>query len=202
MKIQARNTALYCATLAGLLMLSACGKNGEQETNTPPPGAPAASAPAPAAPAPTSTTPPTPAPSSTAPAPATTTPAPASTSGKSASIKGGENIKVASVTIGSAVDASLAISREQRSFKPQDKDIYASVATTGNTDNATLNAKWSYVEGKEQPFSTTSESIATTGPAVTTFKVENPNAWPQGKYKVEISLNGRTVASEAFVVQG
>lgn len=200
MKIQARNTALYCATLAGLLMLSACGKKDEQQTNTPPP-APAASAPAPAAPAPTSTTLPTPAPSTT-PAPTGTTPAPATTSGKSASLKPAENIKVTSVTIGSAVDASLAISREQRSFKPQDKDIYASVATTGNTDNATLNAKWSYVEGKAQPFSTTSESIATTGPAVTTFKVENPNAWPQGKYKVEISLNGRTVASEDFVVRG
>lgn len=200
MKIQARNTALYCATLAGLLMLSACGKKDEEQTSTPPP-APAASAPAPAAPAPTSTTLPTPAPSTT-PAPTGTTPAPASTSGKSASLKPAENIKVTSVTIGSAVDASLAISREQRSFKPQDKDIYASVATTGNTDNATLNAKWSYVEGKEQPFSTTSESIATTGPAVTTFKVENPNAWPQGKYKVEISLNGRTVASEDFVVRG
>lgn len=200
MNIQARNTALYCATLAGLLMLSACGKNNdEQQTNTPPPGAPAASAPAPVSPAPTSTTMPAP---STAPAPATTTPAPASTSGKSASIKAPENIKVTSVTIGSAVDASLAISREQRNFKPQDKDIYASVATTGNSDNATLNAKWSYVEGKEQPFSTTSESIATTGPAVTTFKVENPNAWPQGKYRVEISLNGRTVASEDFVVRG
>ncbi|RAO76572.1 hypothetical protein CA260_01195 [Dyella jiangningensis] len=182
-------------------MLSACGKKDEQQTNTPPPGAPAASAPAPATPAPTSTTLPTPAPSTT-PAPTGTTPAPATTSGKSASLKPADNIKVTSVTIGSAVDASLAISREQRSFKPQDKDIYASVATTGNTDNATLNAKWSYVEGKEQPFSTTSESIATTGPAVTTFKVENPNAWPQGRYKVEISLNGRTVASEDFIVRG
>lgn len=129
------------------------------------------------------------------------TPPPASTSGKSASIKPAESIKVTSVTIGSAVDASLAISREQRSFTPQEKDIYASVATTGNTDNATLNAKWSYVEGKEQPFSSTSESIATNGPAVTTFKVQNPNAWPQGKYKVDISLNGKTVASEAFDVR-
>jgi len=201
MKIQARNTALYCTTLAGLLMLSACGKN-DQQTNTPPPGAPAASsAPAPAAPAPTSTTPPTPAPSSSAPAPTSTSPAPASTSGKSASVKPAESIKVTSVTIGSAVDASLAISREQRSFTPQEKDIYASVATTGNTDNATLNAKWSYVEGKEQPFSTTSESIATNGPAITTFKVQNPNAWPQGKYKVDISLNGKTVATEAFDVR-
>lgn len=129
-------------------------------------------------------------------------PAPAGTSGKSASIKPAESIRITSVTIGSSVDASLSISREQRSFRSQDKAIYASVATTGYTDNATLNAKWSYVEGKAQAFSTTSEAIATTGPAVTTFKVENPNAWPQGKYKVEISLNGRTVASEDFVVRG
>lgn len=199
MKTQARNTALFCTTLAGLLMLSACGKN-DQQTNTPPPGAPA-SAPSPAMPAPTSTTPTTPAPTGSAPPPATTTPAPAATTGKSASVSSKGDIKVTSVTIGSAVDASLAISKEQRSFSPQDKDIYASVATTGNTDNATLNAKWSYVEGKEQPFSTTSESIATDGPAVTTFKVQNPNAWPQGKYKVEISLNGKTVASEDFVVR-
>ncbi|WP_130619094.1 hypothetical protein [Dyella amyloliquefaciens] len=200
MKIQARNTALYCTTLAGLLMLSACGKN-DQETNTPPPGAPAASsAPTPAAPAPASTAPTMPSPSGSAAQPEATPP-PASTSGKSASIKPAESIKVTSVTIGSAVDASLAISREQRSFRPQEKDIYASVATTGNTDNATLNAKWSYVEGKEQPFSTTSESIATNGPAITTFKVQNPNAWPQGKYKVDISLNGKTVATEAFDVR-
>jgi len=137
----------------------------------------------------------------TTPPPAATSPASASTSGKSASVKP-EDIKVTSVTIGSAVDASLAISKEQRHFAPQDKDIYASVATTGTTQNATLNAKWSYVDGKEQqPFSTTSESIATDGPAVTTFKVQNPNAWPQGKYKVEISLNGKTVASEAFVIR-
>lgn len=200
MKNQARNIALYCTTLAGLLMLSACGKSG-QEANTPPQGAPAASAPSPAMPAPTSTTPTAPAPTGSAPPPASSAPAPASTSSKSASTKPASDIKVTSVTIGSAVDASLAISKEQRSFSPQDKDIYASVATTGNTDNATLNAKWSYVEGKEQPFSTTSESIATNGPAVTTFKVQNPNAWPQGKYKVEISLNGKTVASEVFVVR-
>ena len=111
------------------------------------------------------------------------------------------DIKVASVTIGSAVDASLAISKEQRHFSPADKAIYASVATTGSTDNATLNATWTYVDGKNQAFSTTSDAIATTGPAITTFKVQNPNAWPQGKYRVEISLNGKTVAQEDFDIR-
>lgn len=197
MNIQARNTALYCATLAGLLMLSACGKN-DQESGPPASPAPPASAPAPSPtmppPAATQSAPPQP-------APPASTPPPASSSGKSASVQP-HDIKVTAVTIGGAVDASsLAISKEQRRFSPQDKSIYASVATTGNTDNATLNAQWSYEDGKEQPFSSTSESIATDGPATTTFKVQNPNPWPTGKYKVVISLNGKAVASENFEVR-
>jgi hypothetical protein len=195
MNVQVRNTALYCATLAGLLMLSACGKH-EQESNTTP-TAPATSAPAPAAPIPPASAPMPPA---STPAPAATTPAPA-TSGKSASVQPAASIKVATVTLGNAVDASHAISKEQRHFAPEDKAIYASVTTVGNADNATLNAKWSYEDGKDQPFSSTTESIATDGPAVTTFKVQNPNAWPEGKYKVVISLNGQTVASEKFEIR-
>jgi hypothetical protein len=197
MNIQPRKTALYCATLAGLLVLSACGKNQEASNTTP--TAPATSAPAPAAPAPSASTP-MPAPSS-APSPTSTAPAPAETTGKSASIQTGGEIKVAAVTLGSQVDAAHAISKEQRRFAPEDQAIYASVATIGTTDNATLNAKWSYVDGKDEAFSSTSESIATDGPAITTFKVQNPNAWPKGKYKVVISLNGRPVASEDFEVR-
>ncbi len=189
MNVQARTTALYCATLAGLLMLSACGKN-QQEASAPP-AAPAATAPAPAAPMP----------ATTAPTPAATTPAPASTNGKSASLQPTNDIKVAAVTIGSAVDASHIISKVQRRFAPTDKAIYASVTTLGNTGNASLSANWSYVDGKDQPFNNSTESVATDGPATTTFKVQNPNAWPVGQYKVVISLNGKPVASENFEVR-
>jgi hypothetical protein len=196
MNVQARTTALYCATLAGLLMLSACGKN-EQEANTPA-TAPAATAPAPVAPMPAATTPTPPA---SAPSPTSTAPAPPTTAGKSASVQPAQSdIKVAAVAIGSAVDASHAISKEQHHFAPTDQAIYASVTTVGNTDNAALSANWSYVDGKDQPFSTTTESVATNGPATTTFKVQNPNAWPQGQYKVVISLNGKPVAVENFEV--
>ena len=196
MNVQARNTALYCATLAGLLMLSACGKN-EQAAN-PPAAAPAATAPVPAAPTPAATTP---APPASVPATDGNTPAPAATSGKSASVQPANDIKVTAVTIGSAVDASHIISKVQRRFAPTDKAIYASVTTLGNTDHASLSANWSYVDGKDQSFSSTTESVATNGPATTTFKVQNPNAWPEGQYKVVISLNGRPVASENFEVR-
>lgn len=192
MKVQARHIALTCATLAGVLMLSACGKN-EQESNTTP-TAPATSAPAqPAVPAP--------APAVTAPMPPASTPAPAPAGSAGQSSLKPADITVAAVTIGNQLDGSHAISKEQRHFAPNDKAIYASVATTGRTENATLNAKWSYNDGKDQLFSSTTESIATDGPAITTFKVLNPNAWPTGKYKVEISLNGKTVASENFEVR-
>ncbi|WP_266183779.1 hypothetical protein [Dyella humicola] len=196
MNVQSRTTALYCTTLAGLLMLSACGKN--EQAASPTPAAPAATAPAPAAPTPAATTP---TPAATTPAPANTTPAPASTSGKSASIQPANDIKVAAVTLGSAVDASHIISKVQRRFAPTDKAIYASVTTLGSTDRASLSANWSYVDGKDQPFSSTTESVATDGPATTTFKVQNPNAWPVGQYKVVISLNGKAVASENFEVR-
>lgn len=194
MNIQPRKTALYCATLAGLLVLSACGKNHEASNTTP--TSPATSAPAPAAPAPPSTAPISP--PQSVPSPTSTAPAPVQTT---ASVATGGEIKIAAVTIGSQVDAAHAISKEQRKFTPEEKAIYASVATIGTTDNATLNAKWSYVDGKDEPFSSTSESIATDGPAITTFKVQNPNAWPKGKYKVVISLNGKPMASEDFEVR-
>lgn len=195
---QPRKTALCCATLAGLLVLSACGKNHEASNTTP--TSPATSAPAPAVPAPTSTAPISP--PQSAPSPTSTAPAPVQTTAQSAAVATGGEIRIAAVTIGSQVDAAHAISKEQRNFAPEEKAIYASVATIGTTDSATLNAKWSYVDGKDEPFSSTSESIATDGPAITTFKVQNPNAWPKGKYKVVISLNGKPVASEDFEVRG
>lgn len=194
-----RFTALYSATVAGLLLLGGCGKN------EPPPAA---------TPAPTSTAP------STAPTPATTAPAPAGTTAAlppagaspaaTASVASAASVAapaamsapltVAKLTLGSAVNAEHQVTRASNSFATNDKTIYASVATDGSTGGATLNAKWSYLEGQGQLVSSISQSIATDGPAVTTFKVQNPDLWPEGKYKVEISLDGKPVAKQDFAI--
>lgn len=203
MKLSARSAALYSATFAGLLMLSACGKS-EQPASTPPAAstaaAPAAPTPASTAPAPASTTAAptqTPAPSTTAAAaPAA---APASNTAAAATVAG--DLKVAGLTLGGAVSADHKVSKAKTTFAPGDKSIYASVATEGNTDGATLSAKWSYLEGKGQLVNSTSQSIATDGPATTTFRVQNPNNWPEGKYKVEIAVNGKSVATQNFEVK-
>jgi len=191
-----RFTVLYSATVAGLLLLGGCGKNE----------------PAPAG---------TPAPASTAPAAATTAPAPAGTAAAlppagaapagTASVASAASVAapaatpapltVAKLTLGSAVNAEHQVTRASNSFATNDKTIYASVATEGSTGGATLNAKWSYLEGQGQLVSSISQSIATDGPAVTTFKVQNPDLWPEGKYKVEISLDGKPVAKQDFAIR-
>jgi hypothetical protein len=189
-----RTTALCSAILASLLLLSACGKNE-----------PAAPATAPGA-ASTSAAPGTP--STAMPPPASTVAAPA-TSGTSASIAPAGSapapaaappLTIAKVTLGDAVNAEHQVTRASSRFAPNDKSIYASVATEGSSEGATLNAKWSYLEGTGQLVSSISQSIATDGPAVTTFKVQNPDLWPEGKYKVEISLDGKTVAKQDFEI--
>ena len=205
MKLSARSAVLYSATFAGLLVLSACGKS-EQPASTPPAASTAA---APAAPTPASTAPapagtaaaPTqaPAPSTTAAAAPAPTPTPATNTAAAAPVAG--DLKVAGVTLGGAVSADHKVGKAKATFAPGDKSIYASVATEGNTDGATLSAKWSYLEGKGQLVNSTSQSIATDGPATTTFRVQNPNNWPEGKYKVEIAVNGKSVATQNFEVK-
>lgn len=114
--------------------------------------------------------------------------------------------KVVQVQLGDLVTADFRISQVKTTFAPTQDSIYASVSTTGRARGATLSASWSYLDsvalnGKEQAISTVSQSVVTDGPANTAFKLSNPNHWPQGKYKVEISIDGKPVTSQTFVVK-
>lgn len=203
MKLSARSAALYSVTFAGLLALSACGKNEQQPANQP---AASSTAPAPAS------TAAKPAPSATAAAPAAAgtaatpapaaAPAPASTTAAAPAAPAvAEGFQVSTITLGDTVSADHKVKKEVATFSPSQKTIYVSVDTTGNTPGATLNAKWSYLEGNGQVVTSTSQSIIADGPATTTFRVQNPNLWPEGKYKVDISVDGKQAASKNFEVK-
>lgn len=109
------------------------------------------------------------------------------------------SVSVASVDLGRAVGADKAISDPTTTFASNDT-IYAAVATTGSVDgNSRIAVKWTYQTGdvvKED-----SVDLALVGPAVTDFSISNPKAWPVGKYKVEVSLNGAVVQSKDFEVK-
>ncbi len=200
MNTSARPLLLCSLAASGLLMLSACGKH-DASTDAPAAASTApAAAPVPMPPAPATTAS---APSGTAATPAMPTsiaPAPASTTA-SAAPASGDMFAVSKVAVGDAVTAAHTVNQPKDTIAATQKAIYASVETRGRTDGVTLSARWSYNEGKGQLVSAISQSIATTGPAVTTFKIQNPNVWPAGKYSVEIALDGKPVSTRAFEVK-
>lgn len=175
----ARQTLLLSASLASVLALAACGKK-DDSSSTP---AAASTAPA-AAPAP-ATTP-------TAPAAAATAAASASTAAAAPS-----SISVATVDLGTAVDAADKISAPTTTFSPKDT-IYASIATTGS-GNVNLGAKWTYQDG--QTVKQDGKAFTPTGPANTAFHISKPDGLPAGNYKVEISAGGNVVSSKDFSVK-
>jgi glucose/arabinose dehydrogenase len=187
--------AVLSAAIAGMLSLSACGKHDDTAASTAP-ATPATTA----VPAPVAPSVPASAPGSALPAPASTAPAPASAGTTAAATAGDVLFRVDSVKLGDAV-ASNKVTRPRTTFAPSDSSIYASVVTSGRTEGSTLSAHWSYLEGKGQPVTTISQTIATQGPATTTFHIRNPNDWPQGKYKVEIAIDGKPVGSETFEIK-
>lgn len=109
-------------------------------------------------------------------------------------------VAFAGLNIGEKVDeATKAVTREKKVFAKTDT-IYAGVATTGTAASATLSARWTY-GADNQLVDESSQTIAPTGPATTTFHIAKPDGWPTGSYKVDISLNGQPVATESFEVE-
>ena len=200
MSFTPRTAVLFSATFASLLLLSACGKS-EAPAPAPAAASTAAPTPAPASPAPAAaSTAAMPAAASTAavsaPKPAATVAATPSAAPAAASVP----LSFSKLTLGNAVNNDHQVTKAGTTFAVTDKTIYASVATDGSSTGAKLTAKWSYLEGQSVVVSNITQSIATDGPAITTFKVQNPDLWPEGKYKVEISLDGKSVADQDFKI--
>ncbi|MDE3209938.1 MAG: hypothetical protein KGM46_04295 [Pseudomonadota bacterium] len=191
MNASLRTHAFLAIALAGTLLLGACGRR-----------APAAPPPAPAATAPTASAS-AHAPVAGAGAAITARPAPArlaSAAPAPAASAATAALSVTRLTLGDSIGSNLEITTASNSFASDSKTLYASVDTRGSSSDATLNARWRYLEGKGQLIGDVTQSIATDGPAVTTFKLENPDLWPEGKYQVEIRLDGKPVATQAFLI--
>jgi hypothetical protein len=106
-------------------------------------------------------------------------------------------VRVTDLTLGRSVGGDKAVTDRTESFKPNDT-IYASVATEGSAQSATLRAKWSFEDG--QLVDETTQTIAPNSQARTEFHISKPNGWPAGKYKVEVFLNDQSADSKTFVV--
>ena len=111
---------------------------------------------------------------------------------------------VNSVDLGNAVGADMRVTAPMSSFSPKDATIYAAVST-GTSDPAAsvagkLGAKWTHVDSS-QVVHEESKDITFAGDGVTDFQISRAGAWPTGKYKVEIMLDGAVVQTREFEVK-
>lgn len=124
--------------------------------------------------------------------PSTTGPAPAPPSTSSA-------VAVSAIDVGRTLNADKTIGDNTGTFKPMDT-IYVSVATTGASSGASLTARFTYgADG--QVVKEDSRQIAPSGSAQTEFHIAKADGWPEGQYKVEISLNGQPAGTKSFEVK-
>ncbi len=107
-------------------------------------------------------------------------------------------VAVAGIEMGRAIGADKAVAAATTVFGTRDT-IYASIGTTGVSQASTLTAKWTFQTG--QTVDSSSVSIAPTGPATTEFHITKKSAWPVGKYKVAIQLDGQPAGEREFEVK-
>jgi hypothetical protein len=107
-------------------------------------------------------------------------------------------IAVAGVTLGTAIGADNKVTEAKTAFGVKDV-IYAAVDTKNAATNAELKAKWSFEDG--QVINENTVNFAPTADTTSNFKITNPKEWPVGKYKVEITLNGKPAQTVDFEVK-
>ena len=112
----------------------------------------------------------------------------------------GAAVSVAKISLGNTLGPDKKVTTASDTFGKSDT-IYAAVETTGS-GNAMLTARWTYHSGdKPAQVSASSQTFIASGPAVTDFQISMPDGLPRGDYRVEISLNNKSVGTRKFVVK-
>src|SRR5262249_35468321 len=84
------------------------------------------------------------------------------------------------------VDSKHKITAATSTFKPKDP-IYVSIAGTGQSPQVNLRVQ--LLSDSGALLADASHYIAPDGAAVSEFQLSNPNGWPPGKYKLQLSVD-------------
>lgn len=110
-----------------------------------------------------------------------------------------EPIRVSDVQLGKAIGSDKRVSDSKDDFAVRDT-IYASVITEGAATGAKLSTKWTF--NNKTVVDETSQNISPAGgTTVTEFHITKASAWPKGKYKVEVMLDGVSTQTKEFEVK-
>lgn len=107
-------------------------------------------------------------------------------------------VRVTDVTLGRGIGGDKRVTDRTDTFKPNDT-IYASVATDGSAQSATLRARWTFEDGQVVDEST--RPISANNRERMEFHISKPNGLPAGKYKLEVFLNDQSADTKNFDVR-
>lgn len=105
-------------------------------------------------------------------------------------------LKVATVQLGRALNSDNSIASHVTRFKP-DQTVYASVLTDG-PGTGEIAARWTF---GGRVISEEKKSVSYTQGAATEFHIAYAGGFPTGEYKVELLVDGTSVATRAFRVE-
>ena len=122
-----------------------------------------------------------------APPPMESTPAPAPMSEPAPPPPAAPAVSVTSITVGTTAAADKSVTPVAM-IGGKDK-IIVSVKTDGAATNATLAAKLTYQDG--QVAGEQSAALTTSGAETTNIEFSKASAWPAGKYRADVTLDGQ-----------
>jgi hypothetical protein len=108
-------------------------------------------------------------------------------------------LRVSDVQVGKNVGPDMKVGNQTTEFGVRDT-MFVAVVTNGAAKDAKLTAKWTY-NGTKVVKEDTQTISPTGGENVTEFHVDKKSAWPKGKYKVDVSLNGVAAGSKDLEVK-
>lgn len=109
----------------------------------------------------------------------------------------GPIVQVTDLSLGSGVDDDNRIDGTTDSFSP-DETVWVSVETRGDGNHGTLTARWTYENG--QLVDAISQDVDGVGSSATAFRIAQPGGLPEGRYTVEILLDGDPAGELDFTV--
>ena len=108
-------------------------------------------------------------------------------------------IRVSDIQVGKGVGSDKKVGDQTTSFGVRDT-MYVAVITDGAARDAKLTAKWTYND--KQVVKESSQTISPAGgETATEFHMDKKSAWPKGKYKVEVMLNGVSAGTKDLEVK-
>jgi len=109
-------------------------------------------------------------------------------------------VRVSGIVLGDSLGPQKRITQPTDTFGKKDT-IYAVVDTTG-AGTAVLKAKWTYrANGNDVMVREDTQTITPSGPATSEFHVSKPDGWPEGAYRVDVTLAGDPAGSKTFTVK-